>query len=70
HHVNVAAELTAGITYAPVITAVTSSTPDSGNDANENGTSGSGGGGGCDTGLGLAGIAALGLTVLATRKRR
>ena len=33
HHVNVAVDLTAGVTYAPVITAVeASSTPDNGND--------------------------------------
>ena len=71
HHVNVAVELTAGITYAPVIEAVTSnSTPDNGNgnkNADNASGSGGGGGGGCDAGL--AGIAALGLIPLFARKQ-
>ena len=71
HHVNVAVELTAGVTYAPVVTAVTSSnTPDSGNDTNENGTSGSGGGGGgggCNAGMGALVLALLGATLLKRR---
>ena len=73
YHVNVSVDLTVGMTYAPVITAATSSntpengngnqnedvTPDSGNgNKDANNTSGSGGGGGCSAGFGMLGLLA------------
>ncbi len=66
HHVNVAVKLTAGITYAPVISAAAtnSSRPDNGNTDNAS----SSGSGGCNAGLiGIAGLA--GLLALAIKRK-
>lgn len=66
HHVNVAVKLTAGITYAPVISAAAtnSSRPDNGNTDNTS----SSGSGGCNAGLiGIAGLA--GLLALAIKRK-
>ena len=71
-HINIAAYMEPGKTYAPVITTVASSpspTPSPTPDNNNNSAPGSSGGGGCDSGFSIYVLALMGLSLISKRRK-